>query len=82
MRLRISLFATLLILGFAVLWHFGAPLLQAQSFPTSVGLLYFPQKNYEVGDWVLYEVRDADFWGNESVVYLLWYFHRAYWQYE
>jgi hypothetical protein len=42
---------------------------RAQSFPTSVGLLYFPQKNYEVGDWVLYKVRDADFWGNEHLVY-------------
>jgi hypothetical protein len=69
MRCRSALLVIFLIPVLATCWYFGAPLLQAQSFPTSVGLLYFPQKNYEVSDWVLYEIRDSDLHGNETLVF-------------
>ena len=40
-----------------------------QGVPNSIGLLYFPEKNFKAGDWALYTIRASDIDGNEDMAY-------------
>jgi len=55
------------LLGFALtaLW----PQLGNSSIPSSVGLLYFPQKNFKPGDWVMYRVENRNAEGVKTTTY-------------